>query len=475
MSSQPAGPSVPKQSSLPHAKNSWLTSGAAPRVLIYSQIVCQFILLSGAGSISALRPIVRTGSFATSLLLLFVIPRSRMSGAHPAAKFGLAAVAIVGLSIFHPDTNTLLAASAHALLYLAIFSPLFWMHRLQFDSGDLRKLFLTIWLYYSLSSVVGVLQFAYPGHFQPSLSSVLAEQTSDYIEKQMVQTAGGDMVLRPMGLTDTPGGAALAGFYAVLIGLGFFLTSRKAGMKVLCVASMGAGMTCLYLCQIRVAFVEAMLGLVVLLAILVRRGRIAQIGVLLAVVIAILGSGFLLAHRLGGETIFARLATLTEDSPQEIYYQNRGVFLEYTVKELLPNMPLGGGLGRYGMMNTYFGNSLDSIYVEIQWTGWLIDGGIPLIIAYVLAILAAVWFAWKTATSLDERFWVWGAVLLAYDSAACASTFNNPFFMAQSGLEFWLLNAALFVASHRVIVARAARPISLSQGFPRPVWRIGRR
>src|ERR1700681_3896268 len=111
-SSQLARPHISMQPSLSPAKHSWLTSGAAPRVLICLQIACQFILLSGAGSASALRPLVRISTFATSLLFFVVRPRARRSVPPPPAKFCLAAVAIVGLSILHPLTSSWLAGLA---------------------------------------------------------------------------------------------------------------------------------------------------------------------------------------------------------------------------------------------------------------------------------------------------------------------------------------------------------------------------
>jgi hypothetical protein len=37
-------------------------------------------------------------------------------------------------------------------------------------------------------------------------------------------------------------------------------------------------------------------------------------------------------------------------------------------------------------------------------------------------------------------------MVLAYDVAALATTFNYPLFIGQGGLEFWILNASLFAA-----------------------------
>ena len=67
---------------------------------------------------------------------------------------------------------------------------------------------------------------------------------------------------------------------------------------------------------------------------------------------------------------------------------------EATVGELLSEFPLGAGVGRWGMMNVYFGNPAAfraaPIYVEIQLTGWLIDGGIPMWLLYGGAVLLGI-------------------------------------------------------------------------------------
>ncbi len=442
-----------------------LWPGSIARLLIYVQIVCQVLLLSGAGAVAEARPYVRVAAFGVGLILLALVPFRRGGAKHPARKFALLVVALVIAAMGNPGTGNVVAGLAHASLYLAILSPLFWVPRLRMTLPDLRKLFVAVWIFYSLSSALGVLQFAYPGSFQPPLSSAIADQPLDYIDSLLIQTAEGEMVFRPMGLTDHPGGAAVAGFYAVLIGLGLFLTTKHPLMKVLTVVSMGLGMTCLYICQVRSVLIEAVICLVVVLMILTWRGRFIQLAALMAAAALVLGAGFLLAYRLGGETVTSRLETLTEEDPAEVYYKNRGIFLEYTIKELAPQFPFGAGLGRWGMINNYYGDPLNSIYVEIQWTGWLIDGGIPLVIAYSLALLAAVLFARKVAFSKDEQFWIWGAILLAYDVTAIAATFNYPFFMSQNGMELWLLNASLFAAAGPKVLwkafPRSARPASL--------------
>jgi hypothetical protein len=45
----------------------------------------------------------------------------------------------------------------------------------------------------------------------------------------------------------------------------------------------------------------------------------------------------------------------------------------------------------------------------------------------------------------------WAMLIVAYDMAMLASTFGAIPFIGQAGLEFWLLNAAVYAAGRQVI------------------------
>jgi hypothetical protein len=192
--------------------------------------------------------------------------------------------------------------------------------------------------------------------------------------------------------------------------------------------------------------------LIAFFGILARRGEVGRLSSIAIVTAIVLVSSFLWAVSVGGETIRKRFSSLLEGSAGEVYYRNRGHFLTYTVNELLPEYPLGAGLGRWGMMNRYFGDNSDPargyIYVEVQWTGWLLDGGVPLVVAYSIAVFLACWIAWKVAVSrVPGNLGSWGALIFAYNIGGLAVTFGYPLFIGQGGIEFWLLNAALFAAA----------------------------
>ncbi|MDQ3328966.1 MAG: hypothetical protein M3506_10660, partial [Chloroflexota bacterium] len=85
--------------------------------LLVSQLLLAFIdqLSLFFGGTGPLRLLVRMGTYGASLLLLLLIPGRGWR--HPATKPAVVALWIVGISILHPTTNTLLAAMGQAALY----------------------------------------------------------------------------------------------------------------------------------------------------------------------------------------------------------------------------------------------------------------------------------------------------------------------------------------------------------------------
>src|SRR6202008_4406825 len=98
------------------------------------------------------------------------------------------------------------------------------------------------------------------------------------------------------------------------------------------------------------------------------------------------------AMSLAGPSVARRVASLTAARPGAGYYQERGHFLFDAFTRMLPEAPFGRGLGHWGMMSSYFGGGGDghSVWVEIQWAGWIVDGGAPLAILYCLSLFAAL-------------------------------------------------------------------------------------
>jgi hypothetical protein len=406
------------------------------------QFFCQLLLL--VQELSPVRVVIRMSAFLGSAALLVVAPGVSTPGSR-LRLWAYAILLIVALSAFNPESSNVVASVAQLALYASILGPLFWVARLRVSYATFQRLMLLFWLFYTASAVVGVLQTYFPGSFQPALSTVVSDQGAGYLESLEIELASGARIFRPMGLTDSPGGAAYGGLYAVLLGLGMLQgKSPFRGARVLAVGSVIIGAMCLYLCQVRSLLVMTGICVVTLAFVLVLSGRFSRLLGAGLVICAGAALAFILAQSVGGEAVASRLSTLTSEDPGSVYYKNRGMFLEDAVERLLPLYPLGAGLGRWGMISRYFGDGVDSIWAEIQWTGWLLDGGVPLIIAYTGAILGSTWACLRLALQRDGREGnPWAATIVAYNVGAFALCFNYPLFMGTSGIEFWLLNAAL--------------------------------
>jgi hypothetical protein len=317
----------------------------------------------------------------------------------------------------------------------------------------LQSLITILWLFYTASAVLGVLQAYFPGQFQPPLAAVLSGKGRNVLNALEIELASGERVFRPMGLTDTPGGAAGAGMYAVLLGIGTLLSEKAAftGARLVAIGGMVAGLMCLYLCQIRSLVIMTGVCTLTLLGVLLLSGRMSKLVGLLGAVGVIVPGAFALALAVGGDAMTARLTTLVAADPSSVYYRNRGHFLEYTLDHDLPLYPLGAGLGRIGMVHSYFGNATGALWAEIQWTAWLLDGGILLILLYVTAIFIALWGCLQISRQQQRRdagsLSLWAAVIFAYDVGALALCFNYPLFEGTGGVEFWLLNMTVLCAA----------------------------
>ena len=138
--------------------------------------------------------------------MLILIPSGREL--HPAARPAFWMLLLVLLAIFHPESKAA-TGIPQALIYIAIVAPLFWTSRLLIDVSNLRRILIMFWTFHAASSGIGVLQVYYPGQFRPALSAEIANP-----DVYAITNAKGERALRPSGLTDIPGSAAMSGLYA---------------------------------------------------------------------------------------------------------------------------------------------------------------------------------------------------------------------------------------------------------------------
>jgi hypothetical protein len=447
----PSPSSLPKDE--PH-KASW-ELGWIHFFLIF-QFALQLLLL--LPQVAVLRGPMRFAAFAISLFLLVWIPGKGIN--HPSKPACMAAIYILLLQLFlNPNLNSVLGGIAQCTLYIAIFGPVFWVSRLKISLTSFKSLIYILWGFHTLSAFVGVLQVYYPGQFQPALSTTVQNQQWGGDNLRIVLANGLEMY-RPMGLTDAPGGAARAGFFAIIFGVGFALQSKNIYVRFAGLASSTVGLFCIYLSQVRSTLIIVIFSLLLLGLALLKQGRLKQLSLLTSGASTLFVTVFSWAIAVGGNQTLNRFLTLTQDDPASLYQKNRGGFLQHAIQDLLPQYPFGAGLGRWGISNTFFGENYDPstqpIWVEIQWTGWLLDGGVPLIIAYALAMFFVIKTAWDASGDKQlPGLNFWAAVILTYDLSIFVSMFNAALLIGQAGLEFWLLNMVLVVAIYQERKAQA--------------------
>jgi hypothetical protein len=211
-------------------------------------------------------------------------------------------------------------------------------------------------------------------------------------------------------------------------------------------------MTALYLTQVRSLTVMAILSIVTLAAVRLRQGRVLQGSwIVVGAGVLVVGS-FAWAVALGGESLADRFWGLIETGVFTSFQENRGLFLDYTLKELLFQFPLGAGLGRWGMMHVYFGDPAmwqsPPIHVEIQMTGWLLDGGVPMWLFYGGALMSAVRFGYALAVrGTTEPLQYFATITLAIQLTIIGLCFTGPAFNTQLGILFWTVSGTLVGAA----------------------------
>ena len=149
-----------------------------------------------------------------------------------------------------------------------------------------------------------------------------------------------------------------------------------------------------------------------------------------------------------------RFSSLGGGGAIDAYRTGRGAFVQQTMGELLDQYPLGAGVGRWGMMNTYFGNQYEyqsaPIYVEIQLTGWLLDGGVLMWLLYGGATLLSLWAAFTLTKSPDRTMAEVAIIVLGVNAYILVLAMGAPVFNTQLGILFWMLAGVLHGARNAV-------------------------
>jgi hypothetical protein len=350
--------------------------------------------------------------------------------------------------LLHPTTNTFLAGLAQIGLYLAVMSPVFWAPAFVKSPERLRRLLWLLLICNGINSLVGVMQVRDPGTWMPREFSSNITQTQYGLDAVGYAGAGGRTIIRPPGLGDAPGQVAGPAVFALFLGLVFALTNKVWWKKLLSFLLAWAGGAAIFLSFVRASFLIAIGMTVVYFLVQLQSRRIARAATFALVVAAVITVAFISAAATGGQSLVDRFQTLLADNPVNLYNENRGNQVANAFSELLPQYPFGAGLGRWGMMLSYFGNSTSAvsppIWVEIQWPAFIVDGGILLLLLYPVGVVIALSQEARLSFGRGDRQVKQLAALIF--SASCgifALCFSYPVFLAPIGMQFWFLAGGL--------------------------------
>ena len=428
------------------------------------------VLLFIPGS-QAYRTYIRAFPYITSLIALVVCTRSTGTGTVvPGSRWLLAAGMLLIANLLHEETQ-MRAGLAQIVFQASIAAPMFWAARIGQGEVRLRRVVWLILLSSFASAAVGILQVYYPDRFLPPAFSALALALNpEFVSALSYIGPNGDLIVRPPGLSDLPGGAAMAGMTAAVLGVAFaFQSAQHQLIRWMYLSAAAVGMTVLYLTQVRALSIMAVVAMLALAAIRLRQGRLIQ-GTWIAIIVAALVLvSFAWATMLGGASVYERFSGIFDTGLVRTYQENRGLFLNYTFSELLYQFPLGAGLGRWGMMQAYFGDpaawQFQPIHVEIQFTGWLLDGGVFMWLFYGGALFLAMRYSYRLATASAGLLRDLATMVFCIQLVIFGLCFAGPVFNTQLGIEFWLVTAVLYGAG-RLAAEEAA--LEQTDEFARP-------
>jgi hypothetical protein len=439
-------------------ERSWLPTGFAEWFAIGLTFLPAILYLPNS---QAYRLPARVGAYGISIyaFTMWWFDRGgRKETRHPAERWLMLIAVLLGVMIAHPGTASLLAGVAHATLYFAIFSPLFWVPAYINSRRRLVRVLAVILLCNGLNSLVGVLQVYDPDRWMPKQLSMVFQGDAgrNALAAATYIGPGGRPIIRPPGLFDTPGAVCGAGTLAAVLGLIFFLEPMAWWKRLGALTMAVFGMAAIYLSHVRASLVVTlcMMALYVILITTQRQAKRAAGFVALGTAIVIGGLSF--AVMLGGESVQDRFMTLLGDDPRNTYYQSRGVQVEYAFTDLVERYPFGAGLARWGMAAYYFGVDTGAVdeevpFAEVQPNAWILDGGWPLVILYSLALIATISFDLRLIRTLqDPADKLLAAIVVATNFGTLFFVFTFVPFATAGGMQFWFLEGAM----HGALVSR---------------------
>jgi hypothetical protein len=311
--------------------------------------------------------------------------------------------------------------------------------------------------------VVGLAQVFRPETFNPPFIPGVSDKDDGVREGSAAALSYmddfGRTIIRPCGLSDMVGSAAVAGATASLIGLAYFLRPIGTFKRMLCVALIFCGLAVIYYSQVRQMLVMLIICILVLMAIFSaqkRYGYATTIGTLAAVLIAGAMSWVMATS---GMVVVERFLGLVTENFAESYGRSRGGMVQAALQTTMWESPLGVGLGWWGTIYGTLGDKskYNPYWIEIMIPAWVYDGGIPLLFLYVGAITVTMLDTLRIALRTKDRdLSFWAAVVFASNLSVVATCFSYVTFVAAIGIQFWLLAAVVHATDRRVREEAAA-------------------
>jgi hypothetical protein len=234
-----------------------------------------------------------------------------------------------------------------------------------------------------------------------------------------------------------------------MLGLINFVRPLKLRWKIGGLFFAFAGIAAVFLSHVRTNILILGGMVVVYMIVLLFQREMIKAASLAALGTAMIVGAFIFASMLGGGAVTERFASLLEDDPTSVYYSSaRGYQLEYDTAAYIGAYPMGAGLGRWGMMRTYFGDENNyaspMLWAELQYPAWALDGGIVLLVLYNLAVFVNFFREAKMSMSRNRRLRDVAAVIFAANCGTVALMFGYTPFTTQVGLQYWFMSGTLF-------------------------------
>ena len=354
------------------------------------------------------------------------------------------------LSIAHPNGYSIPAAAGQAALYIAVMAPAFWAAMALSNSKQISRVMTILFVCNALSSVVGVGQVYRPNTFNPPDIPMMRNKYAG--TNMFYKAADGTEIMRPCGLTDTPGAVSAHGAAAALLGLCLALRPGALWKRAIYVFLGFIGVAAIYYTYTRFPLVMLVICFVTMTILFIYQRDFQKASLLSIGGSSLIGGAFLWAMRSVGGGVFDRFAALVVNNPADYYYNSRGGFVQEAFEKTIWEYPLGYGMGWWGQINLIFykPNVLNPIWVEVMIPAWIIDGGIPLLVGYCGAIGLAMFDTLRIALkSPDRDVAYWGVVIFAFNMSQVATCFSYITFLSPLGVQFWLLAAMIHAADAR--------------------------